>query len=490
MGAGIETLLKESDILNMNSEKNDYFEKIDYMTSNFEEINGYDFYRYIFSNNENKGEINTDYSKPNAIYLYEDDRDKGTKRRLRRRIMLNDTWENDYIEFVEENPQALCSGLSYRGRTNRIQHAQHMNALIFDIDGVGVSELDTLMYRFGKDSNILRALPVPTFVVVSGSGVHVYYVFKEPVDLFPNIKIQLKKLKYALTFNMWDYKSTSTEKEIQYQSINQGFRMVGSLNNKHENVTVRAFNTGKKTTLQELNKYVKEQDRVDINKRFKPSKMTRKQAKDKFPEWYQRVVIEKNRNQKKWDIKGKQGYALYEWWRRNVTYIKGGHRYFYLMCMSIYACKCDVPYRKLKKDMHKDLEILKEIDHSNDIDENDVQSALEAYDKAYYNFTIADIEKLTDIRINRNKRNYRPQAMHLKGARAVRDAFHENWRKGNGRPKKEELVKDYIAENPGLSVTQIAKELKISRPTIYKYIEKKAKVKEIKDCEKIKIEDV
>ena len=43
---------------------------------------GEEFYRYIFPNNQNEGEYSGDYSKLNAIYLYEDERDKGTERRL------------------------------------------------------------------------------------------------------------------------------------------------------------------------------------------------------------------------------------------------------------------------------------------------------------------------------------------------------------------------------------------------------------------------
>ena len=70
-----------------------------------------------------------------------------------------------------------------------------------------------------------------------------YYVFEEPIDLYPNIKLQLKALKYDLTFRMWEYKSTSTKKEIQYQSINQSFRMVGSINGKY-GTEIKAFQTG------------------------------------------------------------------------------------------------------------------------------------------------------------------------------------------------------------------------------------------------------
>ena len=59
-------------------------------------------------------------------------------------------------------------------------------------------------------------------------------IFRESVDLFPNIKVQLKSLKYDLTFRMLDYKGASKLKAIQYQLINQCFRMVGSLNDKNK----------------------------------------------------------------------------------------------------------------------------------------------------------------------------------------------------------------------------------------------------------------
>lgn len=452
-----------------------YEEQINFLSNQFEEINGYDFYRYIFPNNENKGELKSDFSKPNAVYLYRDEKDEGTRRRLRRRVMLNDTWEEDYMSYVEGNTSTLCGGLSYRGRSNKLEKAQCMNALIFDLDGVGLKELRNLFLRFDNNPNIIRTLPMPTFLVSSGTGLHVYYVFEEPIDLFPNIKIQLKTLKHQLTFRMWEYKSTSQNKAIQYQSINQGFRMVGSINDKYD-VPIRAFKTGEKVTLDYVNQYIGEQFRVDLKKPFRPSQMSREEAKESYPEWYQRVVVEKNKRQKKWDIKGKQGYALYDWWIKQVEDIRGGHRYFFLMCMAIYACKCDVPKSKLKADMYEVFEILKNIEHDNPITEYDIESALEAYDKEYYNFTINDIEKLTDIRIERNRRNYRNQDQHLIRARLVQkiDYPEDEWRNINGRPKgsgtKEELIREYIKNNPDSSPTQIAKELKVSRTTVYKYL--------------------
>lgn len=454
-----------------------------YLEARYPEIDGYNFYRDIFPDNENAGELHEDFSHPNAIYLYKDEQDP-KRRALRRRIMLNDTWEEDYTEFVEENPMTLCSGLTYHSRANRLKDAQCMNALIFDLDGVGLNEIQSLFLRFGGDPNELRRLPMPTYLVASGSGLHIYYVFDKPIDLYPNIKLQLKSLKYDLTFRMWDYKGTTQVKEIQYQSINQSFRMVGSTNAKYGSV-IRAFRTGERVTLEYLNGYAKEKNRVNLKKPFRPSQMRLEEAKEKYPDWYQRMVVEGHREPKKWDIKGKQGYALYDWWLNHVNEIKGGHRYFFLMCMAIYACKCDVPKKKLREDMKKALAELERVEHHNPdgsedhMHPEDIKSAMEAYDKAYYNFTINDIEHLTDVRIERNKRNGLKQNQHLYLARRRKEdmkAIELPMKAPEGRPKgsgtAQQRVAAYQAEHPEATVTEIARGLGISRTTVYKWVKK------------------
>lgn len=460
-------------------EPKEYTEVFEILNSRYEEIDGCSFYQDIFPDNQCTGQMEGNYLNPNAIYLYQDEKDKGTKRRLRRRVMLADTWENDYMEYVERNHATLCSGIAYRGRANRFENAQRMYTLAIDLDGVGGYELKNLLLRMGQPAENIRTLPIPTYIVMSGTGLHVYYVFEEPIDLFPNIKLQMKALKYDLTFRMWDYKSTSKKEKVQYQSIVQGFRMVGSINPKY-GVVIKAFRTGSRVSLEYMNSYAKPENRVDINKRFSPSKMSREQAKEAYPEWYQRVVVEKNRQQKKWDIKSKQGYALYNWWLGRAGEIAGGHRYYYLMCMVIYACKCDVPKDKLKKDMYEIYEMLKQIEHDNPLTVEDVESALEIYSKEYYNFTIADIEKLTDLHIERNKRNGRKQADHIRRITLLRDSDYPNgsWRNKEGRPSVKQKVADYMAEHPEATKAAVIKGTGLSKPTVYKYYD------EIKEREK------
>ena len=118
---------------------------------------------------------------------------------------------------------------------------------------------------------------------------------------------------------------------------------------------------------------------------------------------------------------------------------------------------------------------LKSIKHRNAFTEADIRSALETYDRAYYCFTIDDIEKLSGVRINRNKRNGRKQSMHIKVMNAIRDALHpkKSWINRDGRPKgsgiKAKQVYEYRQQHPEDSVTAVAKALKMSRTTVYKW---------------------
>jgi DNA invertase Pin-like site-specific DNA recombinase len=101
-----------------------------------------------------------------------------------------------------------------------------------------------------------------------------------------------------------------------------------------------------------------------------------------------------------------------------------------------------------------------------------MRSALEAYDKEYYTFTIADIEMLTDVRIERNKRNYQKQEWHLddmRGKKARMKNRGQTFKNPEGRPDKEQIIKEYIQAHPDARVTDIAKALGVSRPTVYKY---------------------
>ena len=62
---------------------------------------------------------------------------------------------------------------------------------------------------------------------------------------------------------------------------------------------------------------------------------------------------------------------------RQIGEIKGGHRYFFLMCLAIYAYKCGVSKQQLRQDMKQAFDDLQMVKHENALTEEDIRSALE-----------------------------------------------------------------------------------------------------------------
>lgn len=394
------------------------------------------------------------------------------------RILFEDTFA-ETLQEAQNADFSLLNGITYFGRKNVQEHASKAFALIFDLDGV----TDATLNAFLSGSINGGAYPVPNYVALSGHGVHLYYLFEEPVPLYPYLKIQLKELKYALTEKIWN-RYTSTEKKVQHQGINQGFRALGGKTKIDAAVPiVRPFSLNTHPfSLSQLCDYVSEDHRIDEAKVFRESKYTRAQAKQKFPEWYEKVVVNGDRTPKYWDIAGKvhgdNPYALYDWWKRQI--LEGasyGHRYFSIMALAIYGAKNDKSYEDVKEDAFSFVPFLNSINPSEPFTEDDCEVALECYDARYKTFPIKDIEKITGISIKRNKRNGQRQEDHLEEARAIRDIRMRrqgrSWRDGNGRPNGSGTAKDkvvaYRLEHPDSSVTEVARALNLSRTTVYKW---------------------
>lgn len=380
------------------------------------------------------------------------------------RVLLEDTFE-ETLKELQQADFSIMNGITYFGRKNVQEHASKMYCLIIDLDGVTEESLKNFFYAAINED--FRIYPLPNYTILSGSGVHLYYVFEEPISLYPNIKLQLKELKYALTQKIWNKNTTMQHDKIQYQGINQGFRVIGG-KTKIPGVKVRAFRTNEHPfSINKLNEYVPEDKRVDQDKIWKESKMKLETAKKLYPEWYERRVLNKE-PKGTWTCK----VDLYNWWLRKIE--EGavfGHRYFCVMCLAIYAVKSGVSKEQVENDAMKLLPFLNSLNAAEPFTENDVISALECYDERYKTFPIDDIVKLSAIQIQKNKRNGRTRKQNMKIVNAM-NLVKKELGEEIGRPNKENLVKEYIKSNPSASVSEIAMSLGISRTTVYKYKEK------------------
>ena len=374
----------------------------------------------------------------------------------------------------------ILAPISYAGKTRDSKMARNMYALVIDLDNLivrnGIQQgLHALINLWSGENPYL---PCPTFLVASGTGVHLYYQFVRPIPLFDNVVEGLADYKRALTKMIWNKKTTTDydEDKIQFESVFQAFRMVGTRTKTGDRV--KAFRIGKPVSIAYMNSFTAKVELYKtclIPETYK-SNLTLAQAKEKYPDWYQERIVEK-RPKGKWDYsrqKGHRGDEMYLWWINRIRNEAAvGHRYYCLMMMSIYAIKCDIDEDRLLLDMYELLPIFEErtTDESNHFTEEDLMDALQAYnDKDLYTYPVASIQNRSGLEIPRNKRNGRKQAEHLEYMNIMRGFKHKYGESSlGGRPTKEQMVVDYIAAHPQKTKSAIAKELGVSRPTVVKY---------------------
>jgi hypothetical protein len=322
-------------------------------------------------------------------------------------------------------------------------------------------------------------IPRATYVVHSGTGIHLYYVFEQAIPLYRHLQANLRQFKYALIDLVWNrYTSLRGEaKDNQRQGILQGFRIVGSASKLGVDYPVRAFLTGGKVTMEYLNGFVKEKDRV-TNFNYQ-SKLSLHKAKELYPEWYNERIVE-GRAKKRW----RKSRAVYDWWLRIIREEKSvGHRYYCIMCLAIYARICSVydekhnptpvTYEELEQDAYSLLENFDNIseDDTDRFTEDDIRDALELFNENYVHYPRKEVERVTAITMPVNKRNGRKQTEHIKIMNFIRDMEHPNgtWRVGNGRKSVADRVLDWQMKNPNGKKVACIRETGLSKPTIYKH---------------------
>lgn len=410
------------------------------------------------------GEMNTRQGNP-LVYMKNKNRSKGEYR-----ILLRDTFF-DTLKEAQEADFAIVNGLTYWGRKNLQAAADRMFAMIFDLDGV----TDSTLNNFLSGAIRAEAYPVPNYIILSGHGLHLYYLFEEPLQLYPNVKTFLKELKYTLTLRIWN-RYTSTEKKPQLQGINQGFRPIGG-KTKIDGVRVRAFMLNSHPfTLRQLYGYVSEVMTLTLDEPLitRESKMTLEEAKQKYPLWYQRRIVEGDTSKGHWTCKR----DLYDWWKRQIE--AGAvyhHRYFCVMMLVIYGIKSGIPFEEVERDAFGLVPFLNDIYPEDPFTEADVQSALECYDERYFTFPRDDIARLSGIEIKANKRNGQRQADHLEEARAIRDIRSrrrgEAWDAHNGRKagsgSKGHIIEQWQREHPDGRKADCIRDTGCDRKTVSKY---------------------
>lgn len=466
----------------------------------YEEVSPLDFYRDIFpegslaEQKDNKEEY--EVGKYSGIAICVTNKIKNNGKRLIKRYTITDDLDNiDLLTYSDDF--CFMSPIVYAGKSRESKNARYMHALCVEIDNLRVikkrcaaDKKNNYNVRYNKEQGIYEEytyvglkylldnfeskFPRPTYVVASGTGIHLYYVFKDPIALFPNIAKEVSKFKTALTKRLWDKKITFSWKneDIQYESIYQGFRMPGTLTksglstkNRRDDVAA-AFRVGEKITSEYLNLFVSQKDKMET---VYKSKLTLKKAKELYPDWYDRRIVKKE-EKGRWVC----NEGLYNWWLERIKEETTlGHRYYCMMMLSIYAIKCDIPKDRLEKDCLKLLEKFDDMteDENNHFTEKDMLDALQVYEnKDYVTYPINSIQNRSGLHIEKNKRNGRKQAAHVEYMNSIRKfKVQENECSAGGRPSKEKIVKKWQELNPRGTKYQCIKDTKLSKHTVYRW---------------------
>ena len=410
------------------------------------------FYRDIFPEGSFERTGHPEDNKANGVFIIV--KEKGAIKR----ILTDSLCE---LDDALGDKFSVMSPVSYFGRSRKGHYASELFAFTVDLDGVGMSQLRNLLHQCNN-----KILPYPTYIVNSGTGLHLYYVLYEPLPLYPQAQRTLKDIKYALIRQCWNLYTSNIEKP-QMQGIMQGFRMVGCRSKLGAEYPVVAYKFGDKLDLMQLMPFLPERERIELSELDYQSKLPLKKAAELYPEWYERR-IKRQEPKGRWHIKR----DLYDWWlRRLPSEAKYGHRYFCIMCLAIYAKKCDIDEDELRSDA---LALIPQLDTNNEhpFSEDDVIKALEVYNESYCTFPRKDIEKISGIVIPPNKRNGRKQEQHMAVMRAIQGIVNPDWRNKDGRPvgsNKRQLVAEWQQAYPEGSKSECKADTGLTYPTIRKW---------------------
>lgn len=378
----------------------------------------------------------------------------------------------DDLSVIEElcatDDFCVMSPVTYAGTSQRKSMAHALYAVVIDLDGLKVrggepKGFNALLAMIGREGG----LPQPTYIVASGTGLHLYFMLEEPCLLFPEAMDALSEMRRTLTRMVWNPQITTLVNSIQYEGITQGFRMVGT--ETKVGTRVRAFQTGGRVTMEYLAGFTSGLHLLTPRSRREGVSM--EVAKEKWPEWYQKRVVQ-GVPRGSWRNKR----DLYDWWKRRVaeegTY---GHRYNCIVSLAAYAKKCGISCEELEADAEELRQVMNEKPAADEFTKKDVRDALTAFRAGMVTYPIDEIVERTGIKIEKNKRNGRKRPVHIEYMNRIRQFKVEMGECTNGgRPKdsgtKRDEIRAYAAVHPEASQRVIAKTLGVSPTTVNKWL--------------------
>lgn len=372
---------------------------------------------------------------------------------------------DDAIDFSMSRNDVLLGGVAYFNNWISKKSAKEIYTFIVDMDNVYSGTLQNALRDDWKSANG-EPFAKPTYIVNSGTGLHLYFVLEEPIPCYRRSLEDIDKVYRQLAIQQ----SRRVYVNRQVQWFGQDFRMAGGQNKYGwENAVYRI---GDKWDIDELAKA------VGVDTHFV-----------RYGEPKEKVKPELAKRQRRKTTGWKSNKAFYyhtlEGCREKTH---EGHRYTSLCALTVIAFKCGIPPEQLEQDL---LSLLPGYNKGaqRQIKEKEVYSALKMYNEkamatrreSLEHWQGWDFTPSTNRHYGRQKfprkKTEEARTAGLKNTNlevrgwAVRDAMYPNddWRNKAGAPTAQAKVQQYRAEHPEATKADCIRATGLSKPTVYKW---------------------
>ena len=408
-----------------------YEEKNQVLGEYGEQVSAWDLYEDVFG----------DLEKEIPVVIIDDDEEK----RIRSMRI------SDAIEFGSVRNDTLIGGCTYFNNWISKKSARDLHTFIIDFDNAYSGVVLWALQHDWESANGEK-FAKPTYIVNSGTGLHLYFVLTEPVPVYHSMTQNIDKLYRSLAIQQ----SQRVYVERQIQWFGQDFRCAGGLNKYDWENTI--FKVGDKWDIDDLGKAVGLEDVHFIRYGEKrQQKKTGRRKRQKVVGW-------------------KTDRAFYDYALENCRQkTKEGNRYLSMCALSVIAYKCGVDQAELERDLESLLPVYNK-GAVRQVKLKEVRSAMKMYSEKAVATPRESLEHWQGWEYKPIKRNGRKRAIHLKGARAIQaindEANGTNWRDGNGRKSKADQVIQWRSEHPEGKKSDCIRETGLSKSTVYRHWEK------------------
>ena len=388
------------------------------------------------------------------------DEDEDTKHMVKMSV-------DEAIDQAVDRNDILLGGSTYFKNFVSKTTAKDVHALIIDMDNVWAGVLQSALQNDWNEDD--KELPKPTYIVNSGTGLHLYFLFDEPIPHYVCNSEKIDQLYRRLAVQQ----TTSRiylQKQVQW--FGQDFRMAGSLNKY--NWRNEVFRVGEKWDIDRLAQAVGMEDTHFV----------------RYGEPRTRQLVKRERTKNRTKRKGwrcNQGFYDYTLERcRNET--KEGNRYMSFCALTVIAWKCNVPISKVEQDL-KGLIPKYNKGAKRQITEKEIEHALRMYNEKAM---LTQRERLQDWigweykpqtnrhygkQVFKRKKSQEARDKGLKNTNlevrgwAVRDAMYPDgeWRNKDGAPSKQEEVRAWRQLHPDGKPKDCMADTGISKNTVYRW---------------------